>query len=43
MTTVGFLKKEHRAMLLVEQTPEALIKQMRAFVPSHVSKVAPPE
>jgi predicted Rossmann-fold nucleotide-binding protein len=41
MTATGFLKTEHRAMLLVGQTPEELFGQMTVFVPPHVSKVNP--
>ena len=39
MTATGFLKTEHRAMLLVEQTPKELFGQMTTFVPPHVSKI----
>ncbi len=40
MTTTGFLKKEHRAMLMVAEKPETLFDQMSAFVPPDVSKVS---
>ncbi|HYE97214.1 MAG TPA: TIGR00730 family Rossman fold protein [Rubricoccaceae bacterium] len=34
----GFLKPEHRALLLVEETPEALLARLRAFEPPTVAR-----
>jgi uncharacterized protein (TIGR00730 family) len=42
MTMTGFLKKEHREMLQVEQNPENLLKLMEAFEPPRISKIAAP-
>jgi len=39
MTSTGFLKEEHRAMLLVGQTPEDLFEKMQTFVSPHISKI----
>jgi uncharacterized protein (TIGR00730 family) len=39
MTMTGFLKKEHREMLQVEQNPENLLKLMEAFEPPRISKI----
>ena len=41
MTATGFLKEEHRAMLIVEQSPEALLKHLREFVSRPVPKISP--
>lgn len=34
----GFLKKQHRSMLIVKESPEQLIAQMRAYQPPRVPK-----
>ncbi len=34
----GFIKREHRAMLLVSDTPEALLRQMESYCAPHVEK-----
>ena len=41
MQESGFLKAEHRQMLLVEQEPEALLQRLNDFVPQRIDKRIP--
>jgi uncharacterized protein (TIGR00730 family) len=41
MEQSGFLKRAHRDMLLVEQSPAALLDQLRGFVPTLIDKRIP--
>jgi uncharacterized protein (TIGR00730 family) len=41
MEQSGFLKRVHREMLIVDQNPASLLKQLRSFVPAHVDKRTP--
>jgi uncharacterized protein (TIGR00730 family) len=38
MMASGFLKAEHREMLIVEQRPERLLERLTAFVPQRIDK-----
>jgi uncharacterized protein (TIGR00730 family) len=42
MERTGFLKREHREMLIIDDKPRPLIDQLRAFVPQRVDKRIPP-
>jgi uncharacterized protein (TIGR00730 family) len=41
METSGFLKAEHRTMLLVETDPSILLERLQAFVPVRIDKRIP--
>jgi uncharacterized protein (TIGR00730 family) len=41
MEETGFLKRAHREMLLVEQTPASLLDRLRSFVPARIDKRIP--
>jgi hypothetical protein len=41
MEQSGFLKRAHREMLIVDQSPAALLDQLRGFVPTRVDKRIP--
>jgi uncharacterized protein (TIGR00730 family) len=41
MKASGFLKAEHREMLIVEQEPERLLERLTAFVPQRIDKRIP--
>jgi uncharacterized protein (TIGR00730 family) len=41
METSGFLKAEHRKMLIVDQEPESLLARLSAFVPERIDKRIP--
>ncbi len=43
MERTGFLKREHRAMLLVDEKPGPLLDKLRAFVPQRVDKRIAPQ
>jgi uncharacterized protein (TIGR00730 family) len=41
MEQSGFLKRAHREMLIVDQSPARLLDQLRGFVPSRIDKRIP--
>jgi uncharacterized protein (TIGR00730 family) len=41
MEKTGFLKREHREMLIIEQNPARLLEQLRGFVPARLDKRIP--
>ena len=41
MEESGFLKREHREMLIVDQSPGRLLDRLRDFVPAHIDKRIP--
>ena len=41
MEESGFLKREHREMLIIEQSPARLLDQLRGFVPARIDKRIP--
>jgi len=41
--TAGFIKPKHRALLLTDENPAALLEQMRSWKPAHLSKWLPPQ
>lgn len=41
MEQTGFFKRAHREMLLIDQSPAALLDQMRGFVPTRIDKRIP--
>jgi uncharacterized protein (TIGR00730 family) len=41
MEQSGFLKREHREMLIIEQDPARLLEQLRRFVPTRTDKRIP--
>ena len=38
MTSTGFLKEQHRSMLIVESEPTVLLQRLMTFTPEHIDK-----
>jgi hypothetical protein len=41
MEESGFLKREHREMLIIERDPARLLDQLRGFAPARIDKRIP--